>query len=53
MSPENLRKIAHPELEISIVNLILIRKKSNEQTGGHTRYLKLFETNVKTPQEYL
>ena len=32
MSPENLRKLAHPELEISTVNIISVRKWGNEQT---------------------
>ena len=53
MSPENLREIAHPELEISNVSLILIRKKGNGQTDRHTRNVKPFGSNVQTPQEYL
>ena len=44
MSPENLQKIAHPEIEISNVNQILVRKKGNEQTDRHTKNLKLFGT---------
>ena len=52
MSPENLRKIAHPELDISNVKLILVREKFNEQTNRHTRNLQLFGTNVQTPKEY-
>ena len=53
MSPENLRKIAHPELEISNVNLVLVRMQGNEQTDRHTGNLKPFGTNLQTPQEYL
>ena len=53
MSPENLRKLAHPELEISTVNIISVRKWGNEHTDRHTRKLKLFGTNVETSQEVL
>ena len=37
MSPENFRKLAHPELEISTVNTISVRKQGNKQTDRHTR----------------
>ena len=50
MYPENLRKIAHPDVDISNVNLILVRKKVNEQTNRHTRNLKLFGTNLQHPR---
>ena len=50
MSPENLKKIAHLELEISKDNLISVRKGDNEQTDRHTRNLKLFGTSVQTSQ---
>ena len=53
MSLEILRKIDHPEPEISSLNLILVRKKGNEQTDRHTKNLKSFGTNVQTPKEYL
>ena len=53
MSPENLRKIAHPELEISNVNWVLVMKEGNEQTDRHTRNMKLLEANVQTSLEYL
>ena len=43
MSPENLRKLAHPELEESTVNIISVRKLGNEHTDRHTRNLKFFE----------
>ena len=51
MSPENLKKISHPELNISKDNLILVRNGGNEQTDRHTRILKLFGTNVQTSKE--
>ena len=47
MSPKNLRKLAHPELEISTVKIISVRKRGNEKTDRHTRHMKLFEINVK------
>ena len=53
MSPENLEKIYHPELNISKDNLISVRNWGNEQTDRHTRTLKLFGTNVETSQECL
>ena len=53
MSMENLSVMFHPELEMSIVNLVLVRKRVNEQTYRHTRNLKLFKTRVKTYPEYL
>ena len=37
MSPENLRKLAYPELEISKDILISARKWGNEQTDTHTK----------------
>ena len=52
ISPENLKKIAHLQLEISKDNLISVRKWGNEQTDRHTINLKLSGTNVQTPQEY-
>ena len=42
MSPENLRKVAHPEPDISTVKIISVRKWGNEQTDRHTRNLRLF-----------
>ena len=51
MSPENLKKIAQPELEISNVKLILVRKGGNEQTERHTINLKLFGTSVQTSRQ--
>ena len=45
MSPENLKKLAHLELEISKINLISVRKLGNEQTDRLTRNLKFFRTN--------
>ena len=42
MFPENLRKLAHPELEISTVNIISVRKLGSEQTDRHTRNPELF-----------
>ena len=42
MPPENLRKLAHPELEISTVKIISVTKWGNEQTDRHTRNMKLF-----------
>ena len=53
MSPENLKKIAHLELQISKINLISVRKWGNEQTDRHTRFLELFGTSVGTSQECL
>ena len=53
MSPENLKKISHPELNISKDNLISVRNWGNEQNDRHTRNLKLFGTNVVTSQECL
>ena len=53
MSLENLKKIAHPELNISKDNLISVRNRGNEQTDTHTRNLKLFGTSVQTSQECL
>ena len=53
MSPENLRKLAHLELEISKDNLISVRKWGNEQTDRHTRNLKLFRICAQTSQECL
>ena len=46
MFPENLRKIAPPELEISNVTQISERKSGNEWTEGHTRNQKLFRITV-------
>ena len=34
-------------------NLFEVRKWGNERTERHTRNMKLFGTNVQTPQEYL
>ena len=53
MSPENLEKISHPELDISKDNPISVRKWGNEQTDRHTRFLELFGTSVGTTQECL
>ena len=53
MSPENLEKISHAELGISISNPTSIRKWGSEQTDRHTRFLKLFGTSVGTSQECL
>ena len=53
MSPENLRKLAHPELEIFSVNIISVRKWGNEQTDIQTRNMKLFGTSIETSQECL
>ena len=50
MSPENLRKLAHPELEISTVNIISVMKWGNEQTDRQTRNMKLFEVLYKNPR---
>ena len=50
MSPENLRKIAHPELEISNVNLILVRNQVNELTDRHTEILNYLELVYKHPR---
>ena len=43
MPPENLRKLAHPELEISTVNIISVKKWGNEHTDRQTRNLNFFE----------
>ena len=53
MSPENLKKIAHLELDISKDNQISVRKWDNEQTDRHTRILEFFGTSVGTFQECL
>ena len=53
MSPENLRKLAHPELEISTVNIISVKKLGNEQTDIHARNLRLFGTSAETFWENL
>ena len=42
MSPENIEKISHPELNISKDNPISVRKWGNEETDRHSRYPKLF-----------
>ena len=44
MSLENLKKIAHLELDIKIS----VRKWGNEQTNRHTRNLKLFWSSKKS-----
>ena len=51
MSPENLRKIAHTELEISNVSLIRMWNRGNDHTDRHTKNLKLSETIVQTSLE--
>ena len=51
MSPENLEKISHPELNISKDNLISVRNWGNEQTERHTRNLKLFGTDEEISKE--
>ena len=48
--PENLRKTAHPEREISLMS---VRKWGNEKTDRHTRHMKLFEINAKMSPEYI
>ena len=53
MSPENLEKISHPELNISKDDLISVKNLGNEETKRHTRNVKLFGTNVQTSQECL
>ena len=53
MCPENLRKLAHPELETSTVNIMSVRKWGNEQTDRHTRNLKLCWTSAETSKECL
>ena len=53
MSPENFKKISHPELDISKDNPISVRKWGNEQTDRHTRFLELFGTSVGTTEECL
>ena len=53
MPPENLKKIAHLELEISTVNIIIVMKWGNEQTNRQTRNMKLFGINVQTSPDYL
>ena len=47
LSPKKLIKIAHPELEISTVNLISVSKWGNEQTDRHTGNMKLYWTSEK------
>ena len=49
MSPENLRKLAHPELEISTVNIISSMIWGNEQTDRQTMNMKLCEVLYKNP----
>ena len=51
MSPENLEKISHPELDISKDSLISVKKWDNEQTDRNTQNLKLFRTSVQTSKE--
>ena len=53
MSPENLKKGAHLDLEISKENLISVSKLGHEQTDRHTRNLELFRTSVGTSKECL
>ena len=53
MSSENLRMITLPEMEISNVNLISVRKWVNNQTYRHTRNLKLFGARVHTSEKGL
>ena len=52
MSMENLSVMFHPELEMSIVNLVLVRKRVNEHIYRCTRILKLSNANVQTSPEY-
>ena len=49
MSPENLRKLAHSELEISTVD-ISVMKWGNEQTDRQTINMKLCEVLYKNPR---
>ena len=51
MSPENLEKISHPELNISKDNLISVRNWGYEQTDRHTKNLKSFENCGQTSKE--
>ena len=51
MSPETLRKMAPPELEISNVSLFSVKKWVNEQSDNLTRNLNLFKTSVQTSGE--
>ena len=53
MSSENLKKIAHLELQIAKDILIPVRNRGNEQTDRHTRNVKLFGTSVETSKECL
>ena len=53
MSPENLKKIAHLDLEISKDDLISVRKLDNEQTDRHTGNSEFFGTSVRISQECL
>ena len=50
MSPENLEKISHPELDISKDNLISVRNWGNEQTDRHTRNPKFLELMYRHPR---
>ena len=50
MSPENLEKISHLELNISKDNLTSVRKWGNEQTDRQTINMKLFELLYKNPR---
>ena len=50
MSPENLKKVAHLELEISTVNIISVMKWDNEQTDRQTINMKLCEVLYKNPR---
>ena len=43
MSPENLEKVSHPELDISKDNQISIREWGNEQTDRHKKILNYLE----------
>ena len=45
ISPENLRKTTHPELEISLMS---VRKWGNEKTDRHTRNLQLSKIRART-----
>ena len=53
MSPENLEKISHPELDISKDNPISVRKLGIEPTDRYTRNLKISGTSVGASQQYL
>ena len=48
MSAQNLKRIAHLELEIFKINLFSVSKLGNEQTDRHTRYLRLFRISIKS-----